>query len=108
VLEEEPDLRLSENKPPLPELKKVITPSLATLERAVSARDIHRKPLLSSASPTHSREQRRMVMEKDMLSMGLSEARKEDLRARWRQNETDYQRRKVDVSAFIKSSVTVR
>jgi protein-serine/threonine kinase len=44
-------------------------------------------------------------MERDMLSMGLSEARKEDLRARWRQNETDYlreQRRKVDVSAFIK------
>jgi len=40
-----------------------------------------------------------------MLSIGLSEARKEDLRARWRQNDTDYlreQRRKVDVSAFIK------
>jgi serine/threonine protein kinase len=44
-------------------------------------------------------------MERDMLSMGLSEPRKEDLRARWRQNETDYlreQRRKVDVSAFVK------
>jgi hypothetical protein len=40
-----------------------------------------------------------------MLSMGLSEPRKEDLRARWRQNETDYlrqQRQKVDVSAFVK------
>jgi protein-serine/threonine kinase len=37
--------------------------------------------------------------------MALSERRKEDLRARWRQNETDYlreQRRKVDVSAFVK------
>jgi serine/threonine protein kinase len=44
-------------------------------------------------------------MEKDMLNMSLSERRKEDLRRRWRQNETDYlreQRRKVDVSAFVK------
>jgi hypothetical protein len=40
-----------------------------------------------------------------MLAIGLSEPRKEELRARWCQNETDYlreQRRKVDVSAFIK------
>ena len=29
-------------------------------------------------------------MERDMLSMGFPEYRKEDLRARWRQNETDY------------------
>ena len=40
-----------------------------------------------------------------MLSMGLSEHQREDLRARWRQNETDHlreQRQKVDVSAFVK------
>ncbi|KAG5219604.1 kinase domain-containing protein [Salix suchowensis] len=52
-----------------------------------------------------SREQRRLAMEKDMAQMQLSEAQKENLRARWRQNETDYlreRRRKVDVSAFIK------
>lgn len=44
-------------------------------------------------------------MERDMLSMGFSEDRKEELRRRWIQNETDYlreKRRKVDVSAFIK------
>ena len=44
-------------------------------------------------------------MERDMAAMGLSEPAKEELRARWRQNETDYlreKRRKVDVSAFIK------
>ena len=44
-------------------------------------------------------------MERDMAAMGLSESAKEELRARWRQNETDYlreKRRKVDVSAFIK------
>ena len=44
-------------------------------------------------------------MGRDMLGMGLPEARKEDLRFRWCQNKTDYlreQRRKVDVGAFIK------
>lgn len=105
VLEEEPGLRLSENKPPLPEPKKDITPSLATLERAVSARIYFENLYFPLLRQPPSREQRRMAMEKDMLSMGLSEARKEDLRARWRQNETDYlreQRRKVDISAFIK------
>jgi len=105
VLEEEPGLRLSENKPPLPEPKKDITPSLATLERAVSARIYFENLYFPLLRQPPSREQRRTAMEKDMLSMGLSEARKEDLRARWCQNETDYlreQRRKVDVSAFIK------
>lgn len=44
-------------------------------------------------------------MEKDMMNMQLSEVQKEYLRNRWRQNETEYlreQRRKVDVSAFVK------
>ena len=43
-------------------------------------------------------------MENYMLSMGSPEVRKEGLRSRWRQKETDYlrkQRRKVGVSAFI-------
>ena len=54
---------------------------------------------------TPSREQRRLAMEKDMMNMQLSEVQKEYLRNRWRQNETEYlreQRRKVDVSAFVK------
>ena len=41
---EEPALRLSENHPPLFEPKKVVPPSLATFERAVSARIYFENP----------------------------------------------------------------
>ena len=44
-------------------------------------------------------------MEREMTELQLSEHQKENLRAKWRQNETDYlrhQRRKVDVTAFVK------
>jgi len=104
-LEDEPALKLSENNHPSPEPKRVVTPSLATLERAVSARIYFENLYFPLLRQPPSREQRRLAMESDMLSMGLSEPRKEDLRARWRQNETDYlrqQRQKVDVSAFVK------
>jgi protein-serine/threonine kinase len=103
--EDEPAPKLFENNRPLPEPKRVITPSLATLERAVSARIYFENLYFPLLRQPPSREQRRLAMERDMLSMGLSEPRKEDLRARWRKNETDYlreQRRKVDVSAFVK------
>ncbi len=83
-LEDEPVQKHSEDKRPPPEPKILYFPLFRHLP---------------------SREQRRLAMEKDMLSMGLPERRKDDLRARWRQNETDYlreQRRKVDVSAFVK------
>ncbi|KAI0256317.1 hypothetical protein BJV78DRAFT_455348 [Lactifluus subvellereus] len=105
VLEDEPTPQLSENNCPLPEARRVITPSLATLEKAVSARIYFENLYFPLLRQPPSREQRRLAMEKDMLTIGLSEPRKEELRTRWRQNETDYlreQRRKVDVSAFIK------
>ena len=79
-LEEESALLLSENDLPPPEPKKVITPSLAMLERAVSARIYFETlyfPLLCQAP---SREQRRLAMERDYLRK---------------------HRHKVDVSAFI-------
>jgi protein-serine/threonine kinase len=82
---------------------RTITPSLATLEKAVAARIFFENlyfPLLRHPS---SREQRRNAMEKDMANMQLSENHKEALRARWRQNETDYlreKRRKLDPSSF--------
>ncbi|KAF4599497.1 hypothetical protein EYR40_006591 [Pleurotus pulmonarius] len=106
--ETEEHLPASENKdlldlPPPP--KKFITPSLATLEKAVSARIYFENLYFPLFRQPPSREQRRLAMEKDMVQMQLSEAQKENLRARWRQNETDYlreRRRKVDVSAFIK------
>jgi len=105
VLEDLSDSQPYENISPLPEPKKVVTPSLATLERAVSARIYFENLYFPLLRQPPSREQRRLAMERDMLSMGLSEPRKEDLRVRWRQNETAYlreQRRKVDVSAFVK------
>jgi protein-serine/threonine kinase len=89
----------------LPPPRKEIIPSLATLEKAVSAKIYFENlyyPLLRQAP---SREQRRVAMEQDMANMGLSDAQKERLRARWRRNETEYlrrQRQKVDVTAFVK------
>jgi len=84
---------------------RVITPSLATLEKAVAARIYFENlyfPLLRQPS---SREQRRLAMERDMAEMQLRPEQKEHLRIRWRQNETDYlreRRQKVDASAFVK------
>ncbi|KAH9978983.1 kinase-like domain-containing protein [Lactifluus volemus] len=104
-LEDESTPQLSASNQPLPEPGRVITPSLATLEKAVSARIFFENLYFPLLRQPPSREQRRLAMERDMLAMRLSEYRKEELRARWRQNETDYlreQRRKVDVSAFIK------
>jgi hypothetical protein len=104
-LEDLSDSQPYENISPLPEPKRVVTPSLATLERAVSARIYFENLYFPLLRQPPSREQRRLAMERDMLGMGLSEPRKEDLRVRWRQNETAYlreQRRKVDVSAFVK------
>jgi len=96
---------------PLPEPEqimpppRVITPSLATLEKAVAARIYFENlyfPLLRQPS---SREQRRQAMEKDMTEMQLRPEQKDLLRTRWRQNETEYlreRRQKVDASAFVK------
>lgn len=85
--------------------RKPIIPSLATLEKAVSARIYFENLYFPLLRQPPSREQRRVAMEKDMIAMNLSDEQKEQLRSRWRQNETDYlrdRRRKVDVTAFIK------
>jgi len=92
----------------LPELSsspRPITPSLATLEKAVSARIYFENLYFPLLRQPPSREQRRVAMEKDMVIMRLGEDQKEALRARWRQNETEYlreRRRKVDATGFIK------
>ena len=94
-LEETPD-----TPPP-----RAINPSLSTLEKAVACRIYFENLYFPLLRQPPSREQRRLAMERDMASMGLPEDAKDALRARWRQNETDYlreKRRKVDVSAFIK------
>ncbi|KAF8070658.1 kinase-like domain-containing protein [Lyophyllum atratum] len=88
--------------PPAP---RTIIPSLATLDKAVSARIYFENLYFPLFRHPPSREQRKLAMEKEMMEMSLSQAQKENLRARWRQNETDYlrdRRRKVDASAFVK------
>ncbi|KIK67177.1 hypothetical protein GYMLUDRAFT_37234 [Collybiopsis luxurians FD-317 M1] len=85
--------------------REPIVPSLATLEKAVSARIYFENLYFPLFKHPPSREQRRIAMERDMMEMKLSENQKENLRQRWRQNETEYlreRRRKVDVTAFIK------
>ncbi|KAH9964132.1 hypothetical protein BC827DRAFT_1154124 [Russula dissimulans] len=74
---EEEAVRVSENKLSSPEPKRVSTPSLATLERAVSARIFFENLYFPLLRQPPSREQRQLAMEKDMLSMDLSESRKE-------------------------------
>ena len=86
-------------------IRRPIVPSLATLEKAVSAKIYFENLYFPLLRHPPSREQRRLAMEKDMMNMQLSEVQKEYLRTRWRQNETAYlreRRRKVDVSAFVK------
>ncbi|KAI0743570.1 kinase-like protein [Daedaleopsis nitida] len=90
---------------PTPRPKKPIVPSLATLEKAVSAKIYFENLYFPLLRNPPSREQRRVAMEKEMSSMQMSEAQKENIRRRWRQNETEYlreRRRKVDVNAFVK------
>lgn len=84
--------------------RKPITPSLATLEKAVAARIYFENLYWPLLRHPPSREQRRLAMEKDMTNMQFSEVQKDNLRAKWRKNETDYlreRRRKVDASAFV-------
>ncbi|KAF5370604.1 hypothetical protein D9758_001887 [Tetrapyrgos nigripes] len=90
--------------PQPPQPAKPIVPSLATLEKAVAARIYFENLYFPLLRQPPSREQRRLAMERDMMEMNLSQVQKEDLRERWRKNETDYlreRRRKVDASAFI-------
>lgn len=89
--------------PPAP--RKPITPSLATLEKAVAARIYFENLYFPLLRHPPSREQRRMAMEKEMMALQLTEEQKDFIRGKWRRNETEYlreRRRKVDVNAFVK------
>ena len=90
---------------PTPRPRKPITPSLATLEKAVAAKIYFENLYFPLLRHPPSRDQRRLAMEREMEQLGFSEAQKRELRSRWQQNETEYlreRRRKVDVSAFAK------
>lgn len=106
--EDENDPNIGEKTiPEIPQQRtpRTINPSLQTLEKAVAAKIYFENLYFPLFRHPPSREQRRVAMEREMDTMGLSEARKVELRRRWLQNETDYlreRRRKVDVSAFVK------
>jgi len=104
VLEGSEDLQ-EEVLPQAPPVHRTINPSLATLEKAVAARIYFENLYFPLLRQTPSREQRRLAMERDMVDMQIPEPQREQLRSRWRQNETAYlreQRRKVDVTGFVK------
>lgn len=97
--------RIDAIQPIAPAMPRKITPSLQTLEKAVSARIYFENLYFSVLRQKPSREQRRLAMEKEMAQLGMPESQRAALRARWRQNETDYlreRRAKVDVNAFVK------
>jgi protein-serine/threonine kinase len=112
-LRSHPEIQENEDQDPSPLVDnhhsilppRVIMPSLATLEKAVAARIYFENLYFPLFRHPNSREERKKSMEKDMTDMGLTLAQKEHLRARWRQNETEYlreRRQKVDASAFVK------
>ncbi|CAA7261665.1 unnamed protein product [Cyclocybe aegerita] len=105
VLNEDQDPVPVETEQVIQQPARVLNPSLATLEKAVAARIYFENLYFPLFRHPSSREQRRIAMEADMAQMQLAEEQKEQLRIRWRQNETEYlreRRQKVDASAFVK------
>jgi protein-serine/threonine kinase len=64
-LEDEPAQQLSENNRPLPEPKRVVTPFLATSERAISARIYFENFYFPPLRPPW--EQRRLAMKSNII-----------------------------------------
>lgn len=88
---------------PQPLRQRTITPSLPTLEKAISCRIYFENLYFPLLRHPPSREQRRLAMEQDMDILGINEQLKETVRDMWKRNETEYlreQRRKVDVNCF--------
>lgn len=99
---------LQQQPPSQPKPPRQITPSLATLEKAISCRIYFENLYFPLLRHPPSREQRRLAMEEDMKIMGMNDQVKERVREMWRRNETEYlreKRRRVDVSCFEKVQV---
>jgi protein-serine/threonine kinase len=73
IHEHDEDPFLENQDSEIPVQKKPITPSLATLEKAVSARIYFENLYFPLFRHPPSREQRRLAMEKDMMEMQLTE-----------------------------------
>jgi hypothetical protein len=89
--------------------KPVIEPSIATLDRAASAKIYFENIYFPILRQPPSREQRRIALESDLSQMmHLTPAQKEEIYERWRRNETEYlreTRRKVSAEAFIRLKI---
>ena len=86
-----------------------IEPSIATLDRAASAKIYFENIYFPILRKPPSREQRRLALEKDLAQfVHLTETQKEEIRQRWRLNETEYlrdKRRRVSPEAFTRLKV---
>lgn len=84
-------------------------PSIATLDRAASAKIYFENLYFPILRQPPSREQRRMALERDLNQMvHLTSVQKDEIRQRWRQNETEYlreTRQKVSPEAFVRLKV---
>lgn len=92
-----------------PPLRIGIEPSIAALDRAASAKIYFENIYFPILRKPPSREQRRLALEKDLAQLvHLTEVQKEEVRQRWRLNETEYlreKRRRVSPEAFIRLRV---
>lgn len=83
--------------------------SIATLDRAASAKIYFENIYFPILRRPPSREQRRIALEKDLSQLvHLTEVQKEEIRQRWRLNETEYlreRRRRVSPEAFTRLKV---
>ena len=100
---------LAETEQSFPPSRSKFDPSIITLDRAASAKIYFENLYFPILRKPPSREQRRLALERDLLQMGhLSEAAKNEIRERWRKNESDYlreKRQKVGPEAFSRLKV---
>jgi protein-serine/threonine kinase len=86
-----------------------IEPSIAALDRAASAKIYFENIYFPILRKPPSREQRRLALEKDLAQLvHLTEVQKDEVRQRWRLNETEYlreKRRRVSPEAFTRLRV---
>lgn len=94
---------------PISPPRPIIEPSIATLDRAASAKIYFENLYFPILRHPPSREQRRLALERDLDQMvHLTNVQKDEIRHRWRQNETDYlreKRQRVSAEAFRRLKV---
>lgn len=109
IPEDEPTHPVQSIAVPMDPATMSFEPSIATLDRAASAKIYFENLYFPILRQPPSREQRRMALERDLGQMvHLSDVQKDEIRQRWRQNETEYlreKRQKVKPEAFVRLKV---